>query len=412
MAFVVLAVSHSVGSAAEHGSLAVSTDFPGGSGAVQSIDAAAGVVHIQPAFQKGRGWPCWWYLRLDGLQVGRPLTLKVSAYPRPYRYQRVLSPSWSQPERAMISSDNTAWVHTPRRRSEGRVAVYRFPATAETMWVAWGPPFLPSHAESLLKRVASASAEAELFELAMTRGGRPVRGIRLGGGTQGQPARFGVWVQARQHAWEAGSSWVGRGFIEWAAGDSPAAVQLRRSAAIHYVPIMDVDNVAAGAGGKEAVPRDHNRDWSDQAIYPEVVAAQTKILELDQSGRLDVFIDLHNPGPSEQRPYFFGPMDLGDLPAIQQRNHRRWLAICRDTISGPMPLEPLYKFATYVKTAEERNRMSANWVRTHTGHHLLATTLETAWNTPNSTQEGYMAVGRQLAQSVARYLEKDPRRQR
>ena len=115
-----------------------------------------------------------------------------------------------------------------------------------------------------------------------------------------QPAKFGVWVQARQHAWEAGSSWVGRGFAEWAASDDPAAIDLRRRASIWYVPIMDVDRVAIGAGGKESTPRDHNRDWSDHPHYPAVAAAQSRILAADKAGRFDLFVDLHNPGSTER----------------------------------------------------------------------------------------------------------------
>ena len=35
-------------------------------------------------------------------------------------------------------------------------------------------------------------------------------------------------------------------------------------AEIVLVPIMDIDNAATGNGGKDALPQDHNRDWSDQ----------------------------------------------------------------------------------------------------------------------------------------------------
>ena len=103
-------------------------------------------------------------------------------------------------------------------------------------------------------------------------------------------------------------------------------------------------------------------------------------------------------------------MNLDKLPTIQQRNYSRWLAITREAISDPLRLESDYKFATYVKTEEERNRMSSNWVRNHTADHVLSTTLESVWNTPQSTQQGYQAVGRQLAQSVARYLSNNPRK--
>jgi murein tripeptide amidase MpaA len=77
------------------------------------------------------------------------------------------------------------------------------------------------------------------------------------------PAPAGIWIQARQHAWESGSGWVARGLVEWLLGEDADASWLRLHAELFVVPIMDVDNAATGNGGKEADPRDHNRDWDD-----------------------------------------------------------------------------------------------------------------------------------------------------
>jgi len=417
LAFLLLAIASTpvtagaVDAASDESALSVSTDFPGGSAEVRSVDADAGIVHIHPALRAKQGWPCWWYLRVDGLNAGQELTLKVSRNPKPFRGGSVLAAAWAQPDRAVLSTDNATWTQTPPcRKTKDRAAVYRFTAPAETIWLAWGPPFLPSHADELLARIEASTPGAERFELARTRGDRPVWGIRLGGGTAKETAEYGVWVQARQHAWEAGSSWVARGFIEWVAGDDPAAVELRRKATVWFIPIMDVDNVAEGAGGKEAVPRDHNRDWSDEPVYPEVAAAQKQLRELDKAGRLDLFIDLHNPGASEKKPYFFGPFGLDQLAEQAQRNYARWLTVAGSFITDPLPLDPQYHFATYVKTDEEKSRMSTSWVQRRTAPHTVAVTLETVWNTPHSTQQGYRIVGRQLGLAVARYLALDPRR--
>ncbi|HPM85032.1 MAG TPA: M14 family zinc carboxypeptidase [Candidatus Anammoximicrobium sp.] len=389
--------------------LIVSADFPGGSAEVQAVDAAGGMVHICPAVHEGRGWPCWWYLRIDGLAPGQQVTLKVSGNPKPFRDKQRLSANWSQPQRAAISADNETWSQTPKRElTADKIAIYRFDAPGKTVWLASQPPFLPSHADALLERIASRTPDAERFVLTNTREGRPVQGIKLGGGTAEEPAPLAVWVQARQHAWESGASWVSRGFIEWAAGDDPAAAQLRRMASVYVIPIMDVDNVTLGAGGKDAVPRDHNRDWSDQPVYPEVAAAQQRIRDLDGQSRLRVFVDLHNPGPGEPRPYFFGPLDLAKMPAPQQHNYARLLALTAECMRDPLPMDSKYKFATYVKTEEERGRVSGTWVRNHTGDNVVAASLETVWDTPHSTPDGYQAVGRQLAQAVARYLAEAP----
>ena len=390
----------------------ISADFEGGSANVISVDQELATISIQPATLPERGWPCWWFVRLDGLTIGQTITLKVSSSSAAYRENLVLPANWSLPDQASISShetDRSGWQQTSVCERQDDTASYQFAATASTMWAAWGVPFLQSDAEQLLDRVAQKLPAAERFELARTRAGRPVNGIRIGDAATNRPGHFGVWVQARQHAWEAGSSWVGQGFMEWLSGDDLEAAELRKLATVYYVPIMDVDSVTIGAGGKDAIPRDHNRDWSDVPVYPEVAAAQSKISQINETGQFDVYVDLHNPGGGEKNPYFFGPADMDNLPAIQQQNHIRWQAIAHHEINGPLPLLENYLFATYVKTKEESSRMSANWVRSHSADHVLSTTLETPWNTPHSTPSGYAIVGRQLGLTLHRYLADQPR---
>lgn len=400
LAVITLAVS---ATAAEP--LAIATDFPGGSAEVVAIDAATRSLHIRPALHSGRGWPCWWYFRVDGAEAGKELSVVVSGNPGPFRPGgAALAANWAQPTRASISIDDRNWTQTPEAAIDAakKTATYRFTTPAGRFWLAWGPPFLPAHADELLKQTAAKISGAELFTLAKTKRGRPVNGIRLGN----RDAPAAIWVQARQHAWEAGGSWVGRGFLDWVASDDPAAKFLRDRCDIHFVPIMDVDNVTDGAGGKEAVPRDHNRDWSDAPNYPEVAAAQAKIAALDQSGRLRFFIDLHNPGPGEKQPYFFGPFDYEALTGRSRENYTRWITIAGEEMAGKLPLLKAYKFATYVTSEEERGRMSTGWVRAHTDpERVVSVTLETAWNAPQSHAEGYRDTGARLGRSVARFFQ-------
>ena len=395
---------------AEH-TFRIDTDFPGGGAEILNVDPTTATVHIQPIVYWELGFPCWWYLQLSGLEPGREFTFKISANPRPYRPGAVLNRSWCQPGRMAISTDNVRWSQTDKYElQEDGTAVYVVEAPAERIWLAWGPPFLPSQAEDLVNRVAQACSSAEPFTLAQTRGDRPVPAIRIGGGTPEEPAKYGVWVQARQHAWETGSSWVAQGFLNWAAGDDPTAKELRRLATIWVVPIMDIDRVAVGAGGKDSIPRDHNRDWDDSPVYRAVAAAQSRLTELHQEDRLDVFLDIHNPGDDKRLHYFYGPNHWDRLPALTRRNHLRWLELAKRAIVEPLALEPEYQFITYIKTEAEANRVSANWVRNHTAPHVLSTTFEAASNTPHSTQVGYQAAGRQLAEALTQYLRENPRR--
>lgn len=393
LSFIVLALSDAAGE------ITVSSDFPGGSAEVVTVDQAQGVIEITPKAIEGRGWPCWWYLRVDGAEPGRELTLKVRAHTTFRRETEMLSASWALPRQAVWSTDDVEWRQTDPITVTGPVGAYAIKAPASRFWMAWGPPFVPAHAEEALAAAAKTPG-TERFTLATTREGRVVPGIRFGEPT----ARRAIWLNARQHAWEAGGSWVGRGFLDWVASADPAAVALRQSTEIFFIPIMDVDNVVHGMGGKEAKPRDHNRDWGNPPIYPEVAAAQARLKSLADAGRLRIYIDLHNPGPGDKRPYFYGPYDYEQLePAVRQR-YDNFHSLAGAAMTGPLPLVGAYRFATYVKTDEERGRMSANWVRIHGGQKAIGMTLETAWNTPVSTQESYLTVGQQLGQAIAAYM--------
>jgi hypothetical protein len=260
---------------------------------------------------------------------------------------------------------------------------------------------VPSDAERLLTELAAKLPDSQRFTLATTQGGRAVSGIRIGP----ENAERQVWVNARNHAWESGGSQVGRGFIQWWASDAPEAVAARAKTCLHFVPIMDVDNAALGAGGKEAVPRDHNRDWSAQPLYPEVAAAQQRMREIHEKLGLDLYLDLHNPGAGDPT-FFFGPFGFERMPPGQQASYQRWIQLAAEEMKEPHPVAPRYRFATYVTTDEERNRMSSGWARSLLGDSSgISITLETGWNSAKMTEAGYGQVGASLGKTLTRWLD-------
>jgi hypothetical protein len=388
-----------------HAEVRVITDFEGGNAEVVKLDQATKTLRIMPALHEGRGWPCWWFFKLDGLTTGEEFTLEVQAQTKPFREKQVLAAAWCQPKHAWISSDGQTWTPSDKGvLSADKVMVYKIKAAAVQMSVAWGPPFVPSDADKLLADIAAKLPDAKRFELAKTRDGRPVHGIRIGD----ENAPHQVWIGSRQHAWEAGGSQVGRGFIRWFASDE--AKDLRAKTCLHYIPIMDVDNAAIGAGGKEAVPRDHNRDWAAEPVYPEVAAAQRMIRDIHTKHGLDVFVDLHNPGATDP-VFFFGPFGFERMTGQQQRNYQRWIDLAAANITKPVRVDPKYRFATYVRTDEERGRMSSGWVRANSDPYTISVTLETGWNSPLMSVEGYSNIGAGLGRVLAAYIGENPRRE-
>ncbi len=374
--------------------LRVTADFEGGSAKVETLDQENRLVRISPAPHADRGWRCWWYFKLTGIDPGQTITLDVGEAP------------WATPDRAAYSLDGRTWQQTAPGKRDGRRIVYQQRIDAAEAWFAWGPPFVPSDAAALCKLAAQQCRFAQQFELCRSREGRSTPAVRICQTTDAQPPPYGVVVIARQHAWESGSSWVARGLLEWLISDQPEAIALRKRAEFVVVPLMDVDNTAIGAGGKEQKPHDHNRDWTDEPYFPAVAAVQKIIRQMDSEGRFDLFIDLHNPAANDPTFFFASPKEL--LNQIGQRNLDRFVAAAKAEITGPLPLSTKTREsgAGYDKRWQA---ISKNWVTQNTRKHVVAVTLETAWNTPHSTTEGYLTVGRQLAKAIYRYLQGDPR---
>jgi hypothetical protein len=372
--------------------LLVKSDFPGGSIEVQSLDQAGRVLRFLPASHPDRGWTCWWYFKLEGLQPGSTITLDLGGT------------GWGQPDQAFFSYDNRHWQQTVGGVRASRRIVYRVPVESAEAWFAWGPPFVLQHAQELVADVCKLNPHAAAFELGKTREGRPVPGLKIVDQSAAENKLPAIWVQARQHAWEAGSSWVARGLAEWLVSNDPMAQSLRRRAVVYLVPVMDVDNVELGAGGKNQKPHDQNFDWGAPNYFPEVAAAMREIAGLETTGRLGAFFDLHDPGTVDRNILFYIPAQPLLTPE-RIASQETFFKIAREEMTGPMAftgqLGPCG--ATYDPAVD---RTSESWVAAHSRPALLSLTLETPWNTPASTKEGYLKTGEQLGRSIERYLPK------
>ncbi len=268
--------------ASSSGMLSVRTDFEGASARDVEVDQTTRTIRFMPGGDPVRGWPCWWYFQVSGITPGERITLRLRASSATLDKPgaKPLSGIWAMPQQATFGSDGRTWRHTEPGTRDGDDMIYSFQSDAAAVYVAWGPPFTPSTALKLIQDLSTRSPHAQALELCRSRGDRSVPMLRVQQGDRPAKQRFGVWVHARQHAWECGSSWVAQGFAEWLVSDDADAAWLRQHAEIYLVPIMDIDNTATGNGGKDAVPHDHNRDWSEQPHWNETAAALRHIERL------------------------------------------------------------------------------------------------------------------------------------
>ncbi len=393
--------------------LVVMADFEGASVKVLEIEEAARSITFTSGGDAVRGWPCWWYFRVEGITPGETITLRLrgstSIANRPGAPEsKPLNASWATPELATFSTDGEKWLQTEKGTKEDGGMVYTLKPESPTVFVAWGPPYVPATATKFMKELSEKSPHAKAVTLCRSREDRAVPMLHVQEGNLPKAKRFGIWVQARQHAWESGSSWVAQGFAEWVISDDNDAAWLRQHAEIFIVPIMDVDNTATGNGGKDALPQDHNRDWSSQPHWSEVAAAQKMVSELIQEGRMDVFLDLHNPAPGD--PTFFYIIESSALkePMISLRD--RFMELAYSRISKIKPQIPM---SNKPKTTGPSyhplwRQISANWVSMNGNPHTVSLCLETIWNYKNSTTDGYRAVGANLAAAAHEFLAERP----
>lgn len=386
------------------GPLKVVSDFEGASVADVTIDQNLRSISFMPGGNPERGWPCWWYFRIDGMSPGEQITLNLRGSTASVGKQKPLAASWAIPKQATWSADGRTWLHTDDGKHQDKWMVYALRPDTTSIFVAWGPPYTPSTAANFMQAIADTSPHAEAIELCRSREGRSVPLLHMREGQRPAKQRFGVWVQARQHAWECGSSWVAQGFAEWLVGEDPNAAWLRQHADIFVVPVMDVDNAATGNGGKNALPHDHNRDWSANPHWNEVQAAQRMVSELIDAGRMDVFLDLHNPAPGDPSFFYVLPQELLEEPMVGRRN--RFIELAYNRISRIKPLIPMSNKPKITGAGYHPlwRQISSNWVAMNGNPHTVSLCLETIWNYTNSTTDGYRAVGANLAAAVRDHL--------
>ena len=132
-----------------------------------------------------------------------------------------------------------------------------------------------------------------------------------------------IWLMARQHSWETGTSWVAEGALRFLLSSDPQAVRLRDNFVFKIFPMADPDGVARGGVRFNANGYDLNRNWDaiDPKLMPEIAAQRKAILDWVDSGRrIDFFLTLHN---TESEDYVQGPLSAGG-PAVRELAERFW----------------------------------------------------------------------------------------
>lgn len=288
----------------------INKNFEGASlGTVEKLDDTRFRLHVAGQYdERGRNRQAsWHYFRMEHV-AGRDLMLTFTDYLGEYN-DKPGACSMTANTIPVFSSDGKNWRHFPAMdwNREAREATLRIRPEGDTLWVAHIPPY--THGD-LLRLLADVDrlTHARIEVIGKTVQGRDLHLVTVTDFTVPDDAKKIVWLQARQHAWEAGTSQVMEGALRFITGDDAKARELRRRVVFKFTPMMDPDGCANGGVRFNANGYDVNRHWNEVdlrdkeklRLMPEIWYVKRAIFAQMDSGRpIDLMINLHNEEEGE-----------------------------------------------------------------------------------------------------------------
>jgi Zinc carboxypeptidase/Cytosolic carboxypeptidase N-terminal domain len=310
MPLAALALFALTGAAPGPAPIRFNANFEGGSlGRIDPIGEAAFRCHARgQQDERGRNRQAnWYYFRIDGVR-DRELTLVLTDFVGEYN-GRPGAVAMGPGILPVASDDGENWRPIADVRWDDRVkeATLRIRPARDSIWIAHQPPYTPRRLARLLEQIDRCD-DARIEVIGKTARGRDLHQVTVTAADVDDRGKVAVWLQARQHAWESGTSFVMEGALRFITSDDPKARDLRRRAVFLFTPMVDPDGCATGQIRFNANGFDVNRHWDEVdlrdkrylAQMPEIWYVKKAIASRVDSGRpIHLMINLHNTETGE-----------------------------------------------------------------------------------------------------------------
>ena len=284
------------------------TAFESGSiGLIEKLSEEEFRLHVRGQ-QDARGrnrQATWFYFRLDEV-ANRDLTIRLAGFRGEYN-ERPSTPAgaWMRP---WFSFDGEKWEHFKDATWDAETAelTLKVRVSANRMWIAHVPPYPHSRVLSLLAEVKG-SPHAAVEVMGESALGRPLHLVTVTNFAKPEAGKKVVWLQARQHAWECGTTFLVEGALRFAVSDDPAAKKLRDTTIFKLVPMINVDSVVRGEVRFNANGFDPNRQWDEVDFRdrtwlernPEIWYVKKALLAQHARQPIALAMNLHNTETNE-----------------------------------------------------------------------------------------------------------------
>ena len=297
-------------SAQEKSTITFNKNFEGGAlGKIEKLGDAQFRCFVEGQHdERGRNRQAnWYYFRMDGVQ-GRDVTLTLTDFIGEYNDKPGSCPM-NADTIPVFSYDDEHWQHFPAMDwdNEKKEATLKFRPERERIWIAHIAPYTHSRVLRLLSEVGRAEC-ARVEVIGRTVQGRELHRVTVTNFEKPDTAKKTVWLQARQHAWEAGTSYVMEGALRFIISNDPRARELRDKVVFQFTPMMDPDGCASGKVRFNANGYDVNRHWDKIDLrrkeflerMPEIWYVKKAIFGyLDAGWKIDLMVNMHNEESGE-----------------------------------------------------------------------------------------------------------------
>ena len=284
----------------------LSSNFEGGSaGKVERVSANHLRVSVAgQSDQDGRNRQAsWYYFRLDHLPRGE-VSIDLVDLAGEYNYRRPVYAVTAN-TRPVYSYDGVNWNHFRDDQvswdaSEPHLTLH-FTPEREHMWIAHDQPYTNQDLAALLLEFRD-SSHLRRDVAGKTVEGRDMPLFTITNPERPESGKQVIWLMFRQHAWEAGTSWVCDGATRFLLSADPRAARIRDAVLFRIFPMADPDGVAHGGVRFNRNGYDLNRNWDtpDARLMPEIWSQHKAIVDwLDTGHRLDLFLSQHNTETNE-----------------------------------------------------------------------------------------------------------------
>ena len=336
----------SVAAAADPGEVTFSTAFEGGSlGRIERwtkrrFGCMSSASRTSAARNRAATWYCF---RMDHVQ-GRELTITLTDFVGEYNDVPGSVPM-NEKIRPAMSEDGRTWSHAEDMTwdKEKKEATVRLKPKQDSVWLATQAMYPHSRLLALVEELKP-SPHARVEVIGKSVQGRDLVMITVTDFAKPDADKKTIWLQARQHAWEAGTSYVAEGALRFAVSDTPEARALRENNICIFTPMVAVDGCAIGLPRFNVHGFDPNRHWDEVnlrdkrylELMPEVWYFKKAILShVARGGRIDLMLNMHNTETGE-----YVATQADDMAALTKMNvmYDRLLAATSFDPSPPQKL--------------------------------------------------------------------------